>query len=146
VGWKKLSESEAFSEGSALWFVGDLESSLWAQKINWYLNFQFRKAKAHEPRSIPKELSTILQTWEVDAPSIKLSSQAPLLIESSKLLPNKMTVQISARTFNQWLEEAKDVWISLQKPPVRLFLPRGKSASDVGPAWSDQFEGMIVEE
>lgn len=135
MSWTELSAEQALSEGATLWVVGDLGSSEWASKINWYLNFQLRRAKFHESRKLPNELVSVLQTWEVEAPEFKVDDTAPLLIETSKLIPAQMTLQLFNRTFDSWVEEAHKAWVDLQKPPVRVFLPAGKSFDQLHAKW-----------
>jgi hypothetical protein len=135
VSWSELTADVALTEGSALWIVGDLENSQWAHKINWYLNFQLRRAQFHQTREIPRELTAVLQTWEIDPPELKLNPSAPLLIESSKLLPNRVTVQLFNRTFDAWVEDAISIWSDLQRPSVRVFLPSEKSVSQLTNRW-----------
>lgn len=135
MSWAELSAEQAFSEGSTLWIVGDLESSLWASKINWYLNFQLRRARFHKSRELPAELVSVVQTWEVEAPQFDLDNSAPLLIETSKLLPAQMTVQILNKTFDSWTDQAQRIWTDLHKPSVRVFLPEGKTADALAAKW-----------
>lgn len=135
MSWSELSSEQALSEGSALWIVGNLEDSTWAQKINWYLNFQLRRAKFHQTKAMPQELIAVLQTWEVEAPELKIDPSAPLLVESSKLVPNQITVQLFNRTFDSWVDEGMRVWNDLQRPSVRVFLPGEKTKSQLTTRW-----------
>ncbi len=148
MSWSELAPEQALSEGSTLWIVGDLNSSSWAQKINWYLNFQLRRAKFHQTREIPSELAEVLQTWEVEAPDLKLDPSAPLLVESSKLLPNKVTVQLFDRTFDSWVDEAIKIWNDLQRPSVRVFLPSQKASNQLTARWkiSEGVSATFVQE
>lgn len=148
MSWSELSSDQALSEGSTLWIVGELNSSFWAQKINWYLNFQLRRAKFHQSREISSELITVLQTCEVEAPEFKLNPNAPLLVESSKLLPNQVTVQLFNRTFESWLEDAISIWNDLQRPSVRVFLPADKSPDVMKTRWQmpDNVSATFVQE
>ncbi len=148
MSWSELAPEQALSEGSTLWIVGELNNSAWAQKINWYLNFQLRRAKFHQTREIPRELVAVLQTWEVDAPDLKLDPSASLLVESSKLLPNQVTVQLFNRTFDSWVDEAMRIWNDLQRPSVRVFLPSEKASSQLTSRWkiSDGISASFVQE
>lgn len=149
MSWVEHPSELALSEGSTLWVVGDLNSSAWAKKINWYLNFQLRRAKFHKTREMPQELRTVLQTWDVEAPELKLDSSAPLLVESSKLLPNQITVQLfNNRTFDSWVDEAIQVWNDLQRPSVRVFLPFEKTVSELTSRWKlpEAVSGTYVQE
>ncbi len=148
MSWSELAKDAALSEGSTLWIVGDLSNSAWAQKINWYLNFQLRRAKFHQTREISRELVAVLQTWEVEAPSLKLDPSAPLLVESSKLLPNQVTVQLFNRTFDSWIDEGLRIWNDLQRPSVRVFLPSEKASSQLTGRWKipDGLSATFVQE
>ncbi|MES2965365.1 MAG: hypothetical protein V4760_15890 [Bdellovibrionota bacterium] len=131
-----LEASQALSNGRITWLVPDLEHSKWAQRIDWYLNFQITRAEPHRPASFAPELQEIMEKWEFEAPAVRLNSVAPLMIASPELVPNHQTVVIPVRGSEaEWVLSCHRVWVGLGRPAVRLFLPEGFKTSSVESRW-----------
>ena len=133
-GWLELGTHEALTMGSDLWLISDLSRSAWARKIDWYLNFQLSRAAHHARREISTELASTAESWEFDPPVIESRATAPLLVASSKFLPNKMTVQVAGQGA-AWVKAAAATVASLRSRSIRLFLPTDLSLQEFSKAW-----------
>ena len=133
-GWMELGTHEALTMGSDLWLIGDLANSAWSRKIDWYLNFQLSRAAHHTRQEISPELASTAESWEFDPPVIESHAAAPLLVASSKFLPNQMTVQIAGEG-EAWVKAAIATVSSLQPRSIRIFLPAGLSLGEFSKFW-----------
>lgn len=128
---QELSQAGALTAGADLWFVPALNQSHWTNHIDWYLNFQFVKAKLHQRKELSPHLKELSEDWEFPLEEIDLSMNRDLLISSRKLLPNQFTVQVEYDgNLNTWIERLLSIWKSLKRPSLRVFLPEGVSRSD----------------
>lgn len=143
-------KDEALIPGADLWVVGDLESSQWTQKIDWYLNFQIARSKTHKTVEQGTELKSVISQWEVEAPKIDLAATMPLMIASSDLLPNHSTVLVpQAGDVKTWAKRVFEVWKQLDEPSLRVFLPRGVESTSFANAWpgsKDDLAAALVPE
>lgn len=129
-------EEEALLPGAELWVVPDLNQSTWTQKIDWYLNFQILRSTQHRVAEPPPEMKSVIGDWELDPPKIELHKTSPLMIASAQLLPNHAVVVIPMSEQNQnWPESVHSVWAKLDKPSLRVFLPKSVTASNFVKAW-----------
>lgn len=143
---KTLDSAEALSNGRITWIVADLEHSKWAQRIDWYLNFQITRSVPHRPASFAPELQEIIEKWEFEAPAVRLSPITPLMIASSELVPNHQTVVVPVKGVEaDWVLACHRVWVGLGRPPLRLFLPEGFKPSSVSMRWPKADDGADVE-
>jgi len=135
-----LSTASAFNSGADLWICPPSHQSRIAPRLDWHLNFQFAKAKEHQPRQSLPALNKILQRTglEHSTPHPRdESTSSSLLIHSSHLLPNRWTLQLAfAGDSRKWIQEILTAWTGLQKPSLRIFLPTGLSLSDFNAAWT----------
>ncbi len=157
---RNLDELKAFSTGSELWFLPDLESSRWSRKIDWYLNFQLAGAQVRKAQPVSIELNDIANLWNFEIQTPRVTEKAPLLVASRNLLPNEKTVMIplnnglsamgGAQSFNSKLKDARAptsneaqawvqrcilLWSQLKRPSVRLFLPDGMKSDQIEDRW-----------
>lgn len=136
MGLKNLDALTALSPGADLWIVADLGHSKWTRKIDWYLNFQLMRAEPRKAPEISDELRKVMDTWEFDPPTIAVRPTAPLMVASSQLLPNSKTVMVPfTADAGEWVRRCHQVWMELQRPSLRLFLPEALSNGDVEKAW-----------
>ncbi len=125
-------QNDAFSSGTPLWIIADLESSLWAKKLDWYLNFQLRRARLHQSPSLSEHTKQKLSDWGFTAPEMQ-SPAATLMIASAKLLPNEFTVQIKTigkSNHEKWASECLKLIQNLQVRKARIFLPAKMTPED----------------
>lgn len=131
-----LSQASALNPGSDLWIVPDFANSQWTAKLDWYLNFQICRASRHQSSPIPDYLNYVLEETELKKPAIPVEDQAPLMIATQQLLPNKWVVLIPWNgNLGEWVQQAFKVWQNLQQPSIRLFLPPGQSSGSLQHAW-----------
>lgn len=129
--------SEAFAPGASLWVVTDLERSSWAQKIDWYLNFQLLRAQTHRPALPGDELRSVINQWDVEAADVICAEQAPLMVPSARLLPNHAVVLVSFADIQpkDWVKKVHATWAQLDSPSLRVFLPIGLNPTQFAAAW-----------
>lgn len=131
-----LSQASALNPGSDLWIVPDLEKSQWTAKLDWYLNFQICKSSRHHTPSLPAFLKEVLVETELEKKSLKPNYNAPLMIASSELLPNKWVVILPWQgDLSKWTSEVFEIWQKLKEPSLRVFLPPGQSTGNLQLAW-----------
>lgn len=157
---RSLDALSALSTGCELWFVADLNSSRWTRKIDWYLNFQLAAAEVKPSVEISSDLSRVAKLWDYEIPQITIRKTMPLLVASARLLPNTKTVlvpyadaenaldgqsesqgapsaQARARAAKAWIERCHEVWLGLEQPAVRIFLPDVLKPEVVEKFWPD---------
>lgn len=120
-------QDQPFSAGAPLWIIADLQNSAWAKKLDWYLNFQLRRASRHQPLKISQTVKEKISSWGFTVPEAMLPA-APLMIASRRLLPNELTVQIPVS--ETWVQDCLQVIRQLRLKKVRVFLPVPISAQE----------------
>lgn len=132
-----LSQASALNPGADLWIVPDLESSPWAQKIDWYLNFQLVKSMRHQRAELHEDLKNLVKITEQNIFDLEnYKSLENLMIISNQQLPNKCVVMIPWRgDLKVWAQEVVKTWSQLAKPGLRVFLPPGFSTANLEAAW-----------
>ena len=140
----------ALTSGSELWLVADLDSSRWACKVDWYLNFQLARAQVHNSPDISRELNEIATRWDFDVKAHRAPAAAPLLIASVELLPNLTTVMVpfgmpvdatvSAGPKNSrkhdWAQRCFKIWQQLGHPRLRIFMPDNMTGESFEKTWN----------
>lgn len=131
-----LSQASALNPGSDLWILPASGQSHWTEKLDWYLNFQICKASRHVAPQVGGFITEVLTETEIPALEIKAGRQAPLMIASASLLPNKWVVILPITSnFDAWVAEIARVWKDLGSPTFRAFLPPGQSAGRLLELW-----------
>ncbi len=118
-----LNANSAFNPGSEIWFVSEPSQSAWANKMDWYINFQLNKSADYKFQETSPKIKEILQDQELEL-KIDYSEyqNKSLLIYPSENIPAKYLVCISAKLDEKsWLEECKKVWLNLGSPNARIF-------------------------
>jgi hypothetical protein len=135
---KTLSKEEAFKEGSELWIIPDRKNSIWARRIDWHLQFLISRSMIHVSPQISLDLNDIVRANEIDLQVPEISKNAPLLIFSVDLLPNRQTIHLPySSNLKVWLERAYELWENLKKPSVRIFLPKAQAAEEFDDLWPE---------
>jgi hypothetical protein len=146
---KRIDSTEALSPGCELWVLPPREKSQWAERIDWYLGFQIERARPHKPAQFSPDLQEVIERWEFEIPAVRLASddpsKTPLMIASSRLLPNRMTVVLPSSTDAEWIAEAHRVWTGLGRPKVRAFLPSSVSPGAFETRWPKEDRDAEVE-
>ena len=142
---ERLVQNQALNPGDDLWILPDKNSSGWSQKMDWYLNFQVTKARAHAPQKLSSQLQAIVQEEELGLKEVVIDSEAPLFVASAKNLPNQNTIEVIFHgQEEEWLRQIEQIWIRLQKPKTRIFLPRGFSEDLVKKFCAKNFTAVRV--
>lgn len=142
-----LSQASALNPGSDLWIVPDLEKSHWTTRLDWYLNFQLCKSSRHITPNLPSFVTEVLEETELEKRVFPISSNAPLMIASEELLPNKWVVVLPWNgDLTKWTSSIFDIWQNLKEPSLRVFLPPGQSTGNLQAAWHTHhtFEDFTV--
>ena len=93
---KLIEKQNAFLAGCELWLIAGPDQSHWAQKLDWRLNFQLRRASQHRSRELSREIQQVIAEFEIEIEGQNLEgnlsadlerSSAPLMIASKELLP-----------------------------------------------------------
>lgn len=134
---KTLDALTALVPGADLWIVSDLERSKWARKIDGYLNFQLMRAEPKASPELSPELRTIMDSWDFEAPSVEIKPDAPLMVASSDLLPNRQTVLVPFEgNAEEWVAKCHSIWLGLRRPSLRIFLPDSFKAEVLERSWA----------
>lgn len=132
-----LSKNEAFYPGEDLWLLADLTHSLWAKKLNWYLNFQIETTPMHH-FVIKPQLSAIMDKYSINEKKHPTRKNSPLLIASQDLVPNKWTLVVPYQNSEQWLNQIKNIIEEMKIKSVRVFSPEKLELSDLVTFFSEQ--------
>lgn len=131
-----LSQASALNPGSDLWIVPDLTKSQWTAKLDWYLNFQICKSSRHKTPVLPEFVNEVLTETELEKPQINSDQDAPLMIASQALLPNKWVIVVSWNDdITAWSLKTYEIWQKLKQPSLRIFLPPGQNAGNFESGW-----------
>lgn len=123
---------QALGPGADLWVIGSPESSSWALKIDWELNFQVLRASRHVKPAISTELADVISRTGLEMHETRLRSPA-LLVASDLNLPCRWVLSMTEWNPN----EIKQAWQDLGMPAVRLFLPPSLSVDSWEGQWGD---------
>ncbi len=123
-----LPPKDAFTKGSDLWIIPDIQSSKWTKKINWYLNFQIYKLKP--VKKLSKDQVAYISEAGFDFKNISAKTGG-ILISSNKLLTNKKTLIIPFNNLKKWISQSISCWNMLGKPSLRFFAPDNTTADDI---------------
>jgi hypothetical protein len=144
---KFLTAEEALRADSELWILPDISNSNWAKKIDWYLNFQICKSTRLSPSTFSDFLTQTLIETGIEKRDFLLTVEAPLMIASHDLLPNKWVVILPWKhSLAEWISQSAKIWTNLKKPSCRLFLPTGQSTVSLHQYWNlnDQLQELMV--
>lgn len=138
MAMQKLADSMAFASGASLWLMPSAKDSIWARRVDWYLNFLAGRAVQHRTPTIDPDFVKLLADEQLKPPTLLEGRKGPLLIASGHRLPAEQAVQIE---FNgntaEWISSVRKVWLDLGKPSARIFLPQGMDGSSLTAAWPE---------
>lgn len=142
---QQLSKSSALSSGTNLWVLPELNQSTWARQVDWYLNLQMWRSEYHKVPSFSMELNTWLQDNEIKPLQIKTSTSAPLMIASQGHLPAAEIVMLPCKNLTEvaWLEAIHQLWLQMNKPSLRIFLPNHIKTEIVHQVWAKDTDSNI---
>ena len=134
-----LTQASSLNPGADLWVIPALPVSRSAQKIDWHLNLQLSKSTLHQTKSLDNKLKSILNKCELPESRFTQSPDR-LLVSTALLLPNRWVLQLSGSSeFPKWCGSIAEVWTSLRKPTLRVFLPTGLSAASFQKSWKEKY-------
>ena len=127
---KRLSYHTALTPGADLWVLS--KASFWAKKLDWYVNFQISKPPPHP--SLSSRQIKQLKEWELPHFS-STPTYDVLMIASENFLPNLQTVILPFKNLPLWIEQVHKIWVDLNHPSLRLFLPDHHLYTDITEKW-----------
>lgn len=134
--YKILTRASAFSDGAQLWVVPDLNLSPWTRLLNWYLNLQISRFKAHKFNPYSQGLKQIVEKNELPFSQYEASTEAPLIISCQSRLPSDSCMEMPYRNdLATWLKDIQKVWVNLNYPTLRIFLPPKLSENELLTTW-----------
>lgn len=142
-----LSLANAYNPGSDLWIFPELENSDWAQKVDWYINFQIIKNSQRKALPLSDEIQSVLSNTGLDLKKIVSVRPQSLMISTSTWLPNKWLVVVDGSDqLANWTQSVFQTWNRLKKPTLRVFLPTGQNASSFLDHWRElsSFQDMTL--
>ena len=124
-----LTPSTYLTAGSDLWIVPELQDSPYGIQVDWYLNFQASAAMKHKQMELNSKLKATVDHCKIVDPTRPPVMGAPLLIPTQQNLPNRWVLVLpGSSNASHWLKEAFRIWQSMQKPSLRIFLPKSADA------------------
>lgn len=137
--------AQAFLPGHDLWFIPEELPKAFQSSLDWYLNFQLSKSQRLEKAKRSPELEKILAATGQNFPP-QSSDSAPVVIPSSHLLPCRWVAMSSLKHLESWTASAQQLWASLGKPKVKIFLPEGHDAQVLMKVWNaiDPVQDYVV--
>ncbi len=89
------------------------------------------RADHHKDPVVSKRLEEIVKACEISANGFSAKNQAPLMVASTRYLPNNFTVKVPFDGEKAaWLKNIIGLWANLNFPPLRIFLPKGVEFED----------------
>ncbi len=135
---QSLTQALALSGGHPVWMVPNAEKCPWTRRLDWYLNFQWQRAKSHKKRELDFALKEILVHEEHEIKKIEIPAKAPLMVASQNVFPNEKTIHVPFReNIAEWVSDCQKIWRDLGSPSVRLFLPYETSIEEIESLWKD---------
>lgn len=132
-----LSKASAYMSGSDYWIVPPLETSHWTQTLNWYLNFQISKQRAHKPPEFAEALKDIIEDNELPFSSIETKNTQSLMISSHNRLPTDYVIEVPILdSIEAWFEEVLKISSKVNSKKFRIFLPQDVTEIQVLDFWS----------
>lgn len=131
-----LSAASAFNPGSDLWILPELTNSSWALRLDWYLNFQILKSTRREGVSRSEPLLGLLKEIDWSPEEYSAAANAPLMISVENRLPARWVVLLPQSTHaSHWIPRTVEIWNSLKRPTLKVFLPPGLQAGNFSEEW-----------
>jgi hypothetical protein len=132
----------ALSPGAQLWLIPSLDVSAWSRRIDWYLGFQIRRSRPYRRFEFGSDMRQLMEVYEETVPKIPRTENAPLMVASAELLPNRQTVVIPPG--DDWVASCHRIWKGLDEPAARVFLPPGLTRAEFEKKWpSDSDHGAV---
>lgn len=105
--------------------------------MDWKLNFQIAKSLSRKSPELSSDLAKIISQCGLENLSHKTTSATkPILIESQNLLPNRWVMMLDHDwTDNDSIKQLVNLWLKLQKPSTRIFLPTAVSKKQALVVW-----------
>ncbi len=114
-----------FASGADLWIVPDIENSSWEMSLEWPLNFQLSKSRAHKRTSHSLEAKKNFEEFEaLDFLSTPPQDSPWTLISVENLLPAKWLVYSTGSAQEDFGEALDQLWKGLGSPTTRFFQPK----------------------
>jgi hypothetical protein len=135
----RLEPINALDPGHNLWVIAYDPSSSWYQRLNWLTNFRLTANEIHVRPKMHPWLLKILETCEIQSPEIPLAD--PLLVPVAQWLPAEWLVMIPfhKEQDSHFVKQLQQIWEQLQKPSLRLFVPRSFASESWPPPGTEHW-------
>ena len=125
------------NEGADLWVIANRKNSSWAQKLDWYLNFQISRSTLHASPRLNAEHLKNLEWAETESYEEHWPNSSPMLVGVDGLLPCRILVRIPFNGDGRaWVQEGIEVAQRLNSLRIRFFLPK-QINSETAQKWSE---------
>jgi hypothetical protein len=146
MSFQTLYRAKSFGPGADLWVVPEGANAPMAKKVDWYLNFQMARAELHEMRPISPELKKVIVENDLELPEPKSEAGAPLLIAADQHFPTSKIVEMKIHSSLQgWVEQIQNLWLKLNRPKLRVFLPNDLTPEEFQKLWSGNSKTQLRE-
>lgn len=132
---KVLKHDEALMDGADLWILPSLQVSEWTRQLDWPLNLLITRAQHHPRPELAPELKKIVIENGMKSAHTAQSEEAPLLVGSQGLLPNRLTAVVPGTQCEPWIKSGLKLWQELRTPKARIFLPAFAPWEKVKATW-----------
>lgn len=142
MGVTLLPSTQALTPGADLWVVGKPETSAWALRLDWALNFQIMQVHERKVPNLNSTLNQIVLKSELALPPMQNNPPStPLLIPAEKALPCRWVLSLAEFDLKQLRQ-----LVSLLKPvQIRVFLPNSISAQKLATEWNELFSQVDLQ-
>ncbi|MFN7453348.1 MAG: hypothetical protein ACK5RO_01680 [Pseudobdellovibrionaceae bacterium] len=131
-----LTQINAHNPGHDLWILPLNSRNSSALRVDWLMNFQRARAETYTPERIDSELAELLK--ETDLPFYEnRTPETPLMIAPRSSLSARWIVYFDFADMTPELSrQVEQVWISLGKPSLRIFLPESVTSQEFQRKWN----------
>lgn len=140
MAMQTLYKAGALGPGAQVWVVPEFGESSWTNRVDWYLNYQITRAERHRSKNLPEPLAEIVQASELKLvlPDANQSEPMPLMVACSHHLPAEVVVRMNQQENTKaWVEKVHQIWNSLGRRPLRVFLPVNLGDSEFRSHWPE---------
>jgi hypothetical protein len=131
-----LNRAQAFQPGFQLWVVSDEQNNPIINKMDWYAHFQLTKMNKKKPESLSPQLKFIMSENNMPDFHETPKDPSPTMVACSRFLPAKQLVIVPfQQRAKDWVERIYNVWLGLEKPTLRVFLPKELSTDSWAQFW-----------
>ncbi len=139
-----LSGSMAFTTGAQVWLLPEAQDSIWSRQVDWYLNFILAKSERHSPPEINSDFQQLLSEEGLPTPEIIFQPKSPVMVATDRHLPANQVIRVTgSQDSKHWINSLRNIWNSLGKPNVRVFLPQKMNLDFFKEHWKSESDSLV---